>query len=77
MFEQHEVDRDAARDAKRGAVEALAPHGRVTGVGLARRGDGYAVRVHLLEAPPASAVLPREVDGVPVEVRVVGTVQAG
>jgi hypothetical protein len=77
MFEQHEVDREAAREAKQGAAEAVAPFGLVTGVGLARRGDGYAVRVHLREAPPPGAVLPRAVDGVSVEVRVVGTIQAG
>lgn len=69
--------REVARDAKPAAAAALAPYGRVTGVGLARHGDGWAVRVNLREAPPAGAVLPREVDGVPVEVRVVGDVAAG
>lgn len=69
-------DRLQARRAKLAAA-ALAPFGEVTGVGLARRGDGYAIRVDLRTPPPAAAELPREVDGVPVEVRVVGDVADG
>jgi hypothetical protein len=59
----------AARDA---AKEALAGRREVSGIGVARVDDGYAVKVNLTE--PADGV-PAEILGVPVRVEVVGQVK--
>ena len=45
----------------------------VCGVGLTRRGDGYALRVNVVH--PGVSV-PADVDGVPVEVRTTGRLTA-
>lgn len=46
-----------------------------TGLGLTKIGEGYAIRVNL-ETDAAVADVPAEFDGVPVDVEVVGRVQA-
>jgi hypothetical protein len=60
-----------ARAAKAALAERLAGHPAVNGVGVAREGDAHVVRVNLRE--PADD-LPSEVDGVAVQVRVVGRI---
>jgi hypothetical protein len=67
-------DRSAARAAKRTLAARLAPEPGVVGIGLARRGHDYVVKVDL--ADPATAVrVPADVDGVPVVTEVVGVVR--
>ncbi|MFO1323630.1 MAG: hypothetical protein U1F15_06160 [Burkholderiales bacterium] len=64
---------EEARSAKPRAHSAFSRLADVVGVGIARRGDGYALKVNLRCAPPAGVALPSDIDGVPVEVEVVGT----
>jgi hypothetical protein len=63
---------DEARAAKEKVRLALADRPEVTGIGITRRGDGYAVKVDL--ARPCAAV-PPAVGGVPVHVEIVGRVR--
>jgi hypothetical protein len=66
---------ERARAAKGRAREVFAALGTVVGVGLTQVGDGYGVKVNLETAPPAGTRLPGAVDGVPVQVEVVGQVK--
>ena len=66
---------DAARAAKARLGERLAGESLVNGLGLARFGEGWAVKVNLLRAAPDLG-LPAEVDGVEVWVEVVGRIEA-
>jgi len=72
----HSIDADRlqARRAKDAVRRLLAAAGAGGAVGLTRRGDGYAVQVSLRQAPAVE--LPSEVDGVPLELRLVGEVSA-
>ena len=63
---------EEARAAKKRVREALADRPEVTGVGITRHGDGYAVKVDL--AKPCAAV-PPEMGGVPVHAEIVGRVR--
>ena len=63
---------DEARAAKKRVREALADRPEVTGIGIMRHGDGYAVKVDL--AKPCTAV-PPEMGGVPVHAEIVGRVR--
>ena len=64
-----------AREAKDRLVPRLREHPDVNGVGLARAGDGWVVKVNLVrEAPDLD--LPAEIDGVPVSIEVVGRIRA-
>ncbi|QHT58252.1 hypothetical protein GXP71_05970 [Cellulomonas sp. H30R-01] len=63
----------AARHAQERLCAALRGRPGVCGVGLARRGDGYALRVNVVH--PGVRV-PAVVEGVPVEVRTTGRLTA-
>jgi hypothetical protein len=63
---------DEARAAKEKVRAALADRPEVTGIGIARHGDGYAVKIDL--ARPCDAV-PAEVAGVPVHAEIVGRIR--
>jgi hypothetical protein len=63
---------DEARAAKVKVQAALANRPEVTGIGIARHGDGYAVKVDLARA---CAAVPPEVGGVPVHAEIVGQVR--
>jgi len=63
---------DEARAAKSRAQEVFEALVEVVGIGITRVGNGYGLKVNLLAPPPAGAVLPSEVDGVPVRLEVVG-----
>ena len=64
-----------ALEAKPHALdELLSNHPEVSGVGIARSGTGWALKVDLRR--PAGRDLPQEVDGVPVIAEVVGRVVA-
>ncbi|NCT92418.1 hypothetical protein GXB85_15895 [Cellulomonas sp. APG4] len=65
---------EQARVAKAHLRAALAGRSGVQ-VGLRRRADGYCLVVNLVEDADGAG-LPEHVDGVPVDVRVVGRVRA-
>lgn len=66
-------DLEAVRQAHRRLQAALAGRAGVSGVGLARSGDGYVLRV---EVADAGVEVPSRVDGVCVEVHTAGPVTA-
>ncbi|QJW99607.1 hypothetical protein [Frigoriglobus tundricola] len=63
---------EEARAAKSRAQEVFEALVKVVGVGITRVENGYGLKVNLLTPPPADAILPTEVDGVPVRLEVVG-----
>ncbi|GEL97287.1 hypothetical protein [Cellulomonas terrae] len=63
----------AARGAQRRLRAQLAGRSGVCGVGLARTGDGYVLRVNVVDA---CVDVPAEVDGVPVDVCTTGRLTA-
>ena len=67
-------DRAAARAAKSALSQQLSAVPEVVGIGLARRGTGYVVKVDLAD-PRAASRVPRDVDGVRVVTQVVGVVR--
>lgn len=67
-----EIPIASVRAAKAKAKEIFSRWGEVNGVGLARAAGGYVLKVNLAKAPALDADLPREIDGVPVRVEVVG-----
>jgi hypothetical protein len=62
-----------ARRAQRRLRAQLAGRTGICGVGLARKGDGYAIRVNVVDT---SVDVPAEVDGLPVDVCVTGPLSA-
>lgn len=62
-----------ARHAKEKAKEIFSRFGSINGIGLARQGDCYAVKVNFEAEPRDKAHMPREIEGVPVIVRVIGS----
>jgi len=66
---------DAARAVKQKARTVFARFAPVSGVGITRQGDSYAVQVNLESEPADREELPDRIDGVPVVVRVVGQVR--
>ena len=63
---------ERARAAKSKALSAFAALAVVNGIGITKVGDGYGLKVNLAEAPPETIQLPKDVDGVPVVVEIVG-----
>jgi hypothetical protein len=70
------ADLSKARAAKARLRSDLAGRDGVCGVGIARGADGYHVQVNLQRESDRKDV-PGQVDGVPVNVRVSGRIQAG
>ncbi|MCV2392937.1 hypothetical protein OEB99_01325 [Actinotalea sp. M2MS4P-6] len=70
------ADLQRARLAKSRLREHLHGASGVCGVGVVPQRDGWAVRVNVTEESDRAGV-PREVAGVEVEVRVVGSIRAG
>jgi hypothetical protein len=66
---------EQARAAKLQAVELFGHMPSLTGVGITRIGDGYGLKVNLVEAPAEENLLPTNIDGVPVRIEVVGTIK--
>jgi hypothetical protein len=64
-----------ARAAKAAALRQFEDLGTVVGVGVTRIDGEYAVKVNLSEPPAEGVELPGEIDGVPVQVEVVGTIR--
>jgi hypothetical protein len=65
---------EQARAAKGAAAKIFGRRLRVAGVGITSIGDGYGLKVNLVEAAAGSMTLPTEVEGVPVTVEVVGPI---
>ncbi len=63
---------DQARAAKAAAKRLLAGDINVVGIGITRIGEGYGVKINLTSEAAPGAAPPAEVEGVPVEVEVVG-----
>jgi hypothetical protein len=71
------TDRTDLGAAKARLAQLLKRNGEVNGVGLGRVGAQWVLRVNLRsDGPDARKGIPAEVDGVPVDVRVVGIVTA-
>lgn len=66
------ADLDQARAAKQRIKALIGERSDVVGIGLTRFNGGYAVKVNLSEA---GAPLPAWIDGVPVQVEIVGTIR--
>jgi hypothetical protein len=65
---------DAARRVKDLARDVVSKSAEVTGVGLARRGDSYVVKVNLrCSVQPG---LPEQIDGVPLVYEQTGAISA-
>ncbi len=64
----------AARAAKARLTEEVGGHPDVSGIGLARAVEGYRVQVRLARDGPVGLDVPAEVDGVAIDVVVVGRV---
>ncbi|WNB85702.1 hypothetical protein [Cellulomonas sp. ATA003] len=67
---------EKARAAKARLRSDLAGQPGVCGVGITHGRDGYGVRVNLRRESDRDGV-PGQVDGVPVDVRVSGSIRAG
>jgi hypothetical protein len=63
---------EQARSAKQHVLSAFAQLAEVVGVGITRHGGGYALKVNLRQPPAPGVDLPKDIDGVPVQVEVVG-----
>ena len=68
------LDRAAARAAKTTLAHRLAGEPGVVGIGLARRANGYVLKVNLAD-PAAAPRVPGDVDGVRVVTEVIGAVR--
>ena len=66
---------DKARAAKVRVQDLLVGTPELTGIGIARIGGGYGVKVNLSSEPGTALQLPEEVDGVLVRVEVVGRIK--
>ena len=71
----NETTLDEARAAKAKAIAVLSKNRSVVGVGITRTDQGYAVKVNLSEPPTPDTHLPETIDGVPIEIEVVGTIR--
>lgn len=69
------ISLDQARAAKLSAAKQLAALDTVVGIGITRIADDYAVKINLSAAPPSDFHLPSSIDGVPVQVEIVGTIR--
>ncbi len=70
------ADLHQARAAKARLRSDLAGRDGVRGVGITRDSDGYHVRVNLQRESDRQGV-PAQIEGVPVDVRVSGSIRAG
>ncbi|HTV01683.1 MAG TPA: hypothetical protein VMF13_14145 [Luteitalea sp.] len=69
------VSLDQARAAKKQTQARLEAQGRSAAVGITRVDGEYAVKVNFPTPHEAAAAIPREVDGVTVQVEVVGAIR--
>jgi hypothetical protein len=64
---------EQARAAKAKIKQMLGDASSVVGIGITRQDDGYALKVNLREHSAPNAI-PQAVDGVPVQIEVVGNI---
>ena len=64
---------DEARAAKAEASNVFGSLASVAGVGITRIGEGYGLKINLVEK--AKVPLPTEIGGIPVQIEVVGPIQ--
>jgi hypothetical protein len=69
------VPLERARQAKEVLARTVGARDEVNGVGIARLGEGFGLRVNVRDDAPEDIELPSEVDGVPVEVVRVGPIR--
>ncbi len=65
---------DEARAAKADAHKVFAALAEVVGVGITRLGESYALKINLARAPEKPSEMPREINGVPAVVDIVGRI---
>lgn len=63
------------RAAQRKAMTRLGRVGEVNGIGITRLGAGYGLKINLSAQPRGKARLPTQIDGVPIQVEVVGPIR--
>lgn len=66
---------EEARAAKKAALGVFERLTKVTGIGITRSGPGYGLKINVQSPLPATASVPKAIDGVPVRVEVVGPVR--
>jgi hypothetical protein len=66
---------DEARAAKEQAKAIFAKVASVVGIGITRVGDGYGLRVNLDAPLPSGTNFPETIDGVPIDIEVVGRIR--
>jgi len=66
---------EVARAAKSRVAQAFKGVGDVVGIGLISIGEGYGLKVNLAAEPAADTSPPRQIEGVPVRIEVVGTIR--
>ena len=68
------IDLEKARAAKEQAKRIFQKLGQLNGIGITRQGDSYAIKVNLEAFPTKSTLLPKEIEGVPVVIHIVGKI---
>jgi hypothetical protein len=63
-----------ARAAKAAVLKEFRRLPNITGIGITKLTNGYAVKINLSEPMPEGTSLPGEVEGVPVTIEVTGTI---
>jgi hypothetical protein len=66
---------EKVRAAKPQAARLFEKSGALVGVGITRHGSGYGLKVNLSRPLSQSDALPAEINGVPVQIAVVGTIR--
>ncbi len=71
----HDLELERVRAAKEEGKRVFERHGTLAGIGITRVGERWALRVSFAAPPRDPLLLPQEIAGVPVVVRVVGPVR--
>lgn len=66
---------EEARSAKKVAQVAFERLGKIAGIGITRSGEGYGLKVNVLRGFPSNQETPKEIQGVPVRIEVVGPIK--
>jgi hypothetical protein len=66
---------DQVRAAKEHAYAVFSKFANVVGVGITTIESGYALKINLSAPPKEQEKLPQEVDGVPIQIEIVGRIR--
>lgn len=66
---------DQVRAVKPRAMRVFKKSGALVGIGISRQGSGYGLKINLSHAPKPGQDLPTQIDGVPVQLSVVGPIR--